>query len=100
MLMADDVVQPPKLQKHGGVRIKGQQGAVIKRGSTSVDYILARLAREGYTDLIEGIRMRRISAFAVACELGWARRPETVRGPNSNQAKRRRYAFDAKAWIG
>src|SRR5215813_1344115 len=97
--MPDDCAQP-KLGKWGGPRIKGQQGATAPRGSTSVNYILRRLEREGFTDLIEGIRARRISAFATAVELGWARRPQTLHGENSNQAKRRRYAFDAKAWIG
>lgn len=91
--MPDDPVQP-KLGKWGGPRIKGQHGANsnLKRGSTSVDYILARLEREGLDDWAQAIRVRRISAFAVACELGWARRPQTIHGENCNQAKRR--AFD------
>lgn len=96
--MPDELGQP-KLGKHGGPRIKGQQsaGSTLKRGSTSVDYILARLEREGLTDWIEAIRMRRISAFAVAVELGWAKRPQTLHGENCNQAKRR--AFDIRRLI-
>ena len=78
----------------------------MKRGSNSVDYILARLERDGHTDWLEAIRARRVSAFAVACELGWARRPQTLHADDpasgyNNQAKRRRYAIvDVKAMIG
>jgi len=64
----------------------------------SVDYIIARLRREGLVHLVEAVRMRRISAFAVAVELGWSKRPETLHGENCNQARRRR--FDARALIG
>ena len=97
--MPDELGQP-KLGKHGGPRIKGQQsaGSTLKRGSTSVDYILARLEREGLTDWIDAIRARRVSAFAAACELGWAKRPQTLSGENCNQARRR--AFDIRALIG
>jgi hypothetical protein len=42
--------------------------------------------------------MRRISAFAAAVELGWAKRPQTLRGEDCNQA--RRGAFDIRALIG
>jgi hypothetical protein len=89
--MPDDPDQP-KLGQWGGPRIKGQQGANsnLKRGSTSYDYILARLEREGLTEWIEAIRMRRISAFAAACELGWARRRILGTG-SENQAKRRAF---------
>jgi hypothetical protein len=89
--MPDDPDQP-KLGQWGGPRIKGQQGAnsTLKRGSTSYDYILARLEREGLTEWIEAIRMRRISAFATACELGWARRRILGTG-SENQAKRRAF---------
>jgi len=100
--MPDDPDQP-RLGKHGGPRIKGQRGAdsTLKRGSTSVDYILRRLAREGLDHWVEAIRMRRISAFAVAVELGWAKRPQTLRGENCNQARlRRRAVVDIKSLIG
>jgi hypothetical protein len=107
--MPDDPGQPPTLGKHGGKRIKGQQGAsgsTLKRGSTSVDYILARLEREGLTHWIEAIHARQVSAFAVACELGWARRPQTLHEDNqasgyNNQARLRRHAIvDVKSLIG
>src|SRR5262249_34343750 len=98
--MVDDPGQP-KLGRWGGPRIKGQQGANMKRGSTSVDYILARLEREGLTDWIDEIRARRVSAFAAAVELGWAERPQTLHGENCNQASlRRRAVVDLKALIG
>jgi hypothetical protein len=88
-----------KLGTWGGLRIKGQRAnSTLKRGSGSVDYILARLEREGLTDWIEAIRARRVSAFACACELGWARRPQTLHEDNqasgyNNQARLRRYAI-------
>jgi len=93
--MPDVPDQPTtKLGTWGGPRIKGQRAnSTLKRGSGSVDYILARLEREGLTNLIEAVRMRRVSAFAVACELGWAKRPQTLHGENCNQARLRRYAI-------
>jgi len=100
--MVDDPAQP-KLGRWGGPRVRGQQraGSTLKRGSTSVDYILARLAREGLTDWIEAIRARRVSAFAAACELGWAKRPQTLHGEDCNQARLRRHAIvDIKSLIG
>jgi hypothetical protein len=97
--MPDDLDQP-KLGKHGGKRTKGQQGdnVTLRSRGNSREYILARLEREGLTDWIEAIRMRRISAFAVAVELGWCKRPQTLHGENCNQARRR--AFDIRALIG
>jgi len=94
--MPDDLGQP-KLGKHGGKRIKGQQGnaVTLRSRGNSRDYILARLEREGLTDWIEAILLRKISAFAVAVELGWAKRPQTLSGENCNQARRR--AFDIRA---
>jgi len=113
--MPDDLDQP-KLGKHGGPRAgagrpkKGEsrerknQGdkkddtVTLNSRGNSVDYILARLEREGLTDWIEAILLRKISAFAVAVELGWAKRPQTLHGENCNQARRR--AFDIRALIG
>jgi hypothetical protein len=54
-------------------------------------YVLARLQREGLTDWIDAIVDGRVSAFAVATHLGWVKRPATLSGENSNQAKRRRW---------
>jgi hypothetical protein len=111
--MPDNLDQP--LGKHGGVRRgagrprKGEsrerknQGdnptsrVTLNRGN-SVDYILARLEREGLTDWIEAIRMRRVSAFAAAVELGWAKRPQTLSQGNCNQSRKRK--FDIAALIG
>jgi hypothetical protein len=64
----------------------------------SVDYIVARLRREGHDDLVEAIANRKLSAFACACLLGWRQRPLTIHGENCNQARRR--AFDVKSLIG
>src|SRR5262249_44049519 len=92
--------------KNGESRERNNQGdkkdnAVTLNRGNSVDYILARLEREGHLDLVSAIRMRRISAFAVAVELGWAKRPETLHGENCNQARlRRRAVVDIKALIG
>jgi hypothetical protein len=97
--MPDDLGQP-KLGKHGGKRIKGQQGGnvTLRSRENSRDYILARLEREGLTEWVEAILTRKISAFAVAVELGWAKRPQTLSGEDCNQARRR--AFDIRALIG
>jgi hypothetical protein len=114
--MPDDLDQP--LGKHGGVRpgagrpkkgetrerkiqgdATGDHVTLNLRGNRR-DYILRRLEREGLTQWIGAIHARRISAFAVACELGWARRPQTLHGEDCNQAKRRRYAVvDFKSLI-
>ena len=115
LALMPDVLGQPKLGKHGGVRPgagrpkKGEirerknQGdkkdnAVTLNRGNSVDYIIARLEREGLVHWIEAIRMRRISAFAAAVELGWVKRPRTLSGENCNQARRR--AFDIRALIG
>src|SRR5262249_18572070 len=97
--MPDNLGQP-KLGKHGGKRTKGQQGdnVTLRSRGNSREYILARLEREGLTDWIEAILLRKISAFAVAVELGWAKRPQTLSGENCNQARQR--AFDIRALIG
>jgi hypothetical protein len=51
---------------------------------------LARLEREGLTDWIEAILLRKISAFAVVVELGWAKRPQTLfRGKIATRPVRR-----------
>jgi hypothetical protein len=83
------------------------QSGAVDRGAPNVTYssrklflasILARLEREGLTEWVEAILTRKISAFAVAVELGWAKRPQTLSGENCNQARRR--AFDIRALIG
>jgi hypothetical protein len=85
----------PRLGRHGGPRRKGQRassGSLIKHGAGR-DYILARLRREGLTDLITAIEDKKVSAFAVGVELGWFSRPE-IRGTGSqNQARSRAYAL-------
>ena len=112
--MPDDDLKP--LGKHGGARAgagrpkKGESRERKNQGNNDSDvvtlnprgnrraYILARLEREGLVHWVEAIRMRRISAFAAAVELGWVKRPRTLSGENCNQARRR--AFDIRALIG
>jgi len=96
----DDNLSPPKLGKHGGPRRKGQQGdnITLKRGSTSREYILARLERDGLTKWIEAIQQGKLTPFAVACELGWAKRPPPLGTGSENQARKR--AWDVRALIG
>jgi len=57
-------------------------------------YILDRLECTGRHDLAEAIRAGQVSAFAVACQMGWATRPPTQRAL-TNQAKRRQGQFRA-----
>jgi hypothetical protein len=59
------------------------------RYGTSRAYILARLRREGMTDLADAVKRRQVSAYAVACELGWQRRRKPL-GTGSRNARRRR----------
>jgi hypothetical protein len=90
----------PTLGPHGGKRTKGRRGndpSLRQRGNSRA-YLLARLRREGYHDLLTAVLNRKISAFSAACLLGWAKRRPTVRGARSPQAHRR--AFNARAWIG
>jgi hypothetical protein len=97
--MPDDLDQP-KLGKHGGKRVKGLQdnaagnGVTLRSRGNSVAYYVAKLERDGRLDLVEAIRNRKTSAFAVAVDLGWARRPEFRYG----QPRRRR--IDVAALIG
>jgi hypothetical protein len=74
--MATDPSSPPK---HG------------RPLGTSREYILDRLRREGHHSWLEAVENGRLSAFAVACELGWAQRPPTLTGEKAHQAKRRRH---------
>jgi len=77
--MPDDPAQP-RLGKHGGPRTKGQRNPETRPTGVRRDYILRRLERDGRHDLAEAIREGRVSAYTIACELGWTRRPFT----NSN----------------
>jgi len=60
---------------------------------TSKRYIVDRLRRtEGLSHLADAIEAGRITAHAVALELGWVRRPH-LRGGSVNRAKRRHFEF-------
>lgn len=114
--MPDDFDLTP-LGKHGGprpgagrprkgeVRVKKQNHRV----GSSYGYILARLARDGRRDLLEGIRSRKISAYAAGVEAGYCKRPEPRGTGSENQARARDLALhkllssprlDPKALIG
>jgi hypothetical protein len=58
---------------------------------TSREYLLDRLRREGHADWVEAIESGRVSAYAVACQLGWTTRAPTLSGEKAHQTKRRRY---------
>jgi hypothetical protein len=55
----------------------------------SRSYILDRLKRENQTDFINAIERGELSAFAAAVELGWIKRPPTLGGSNTHQARKR-----------
>src|SRR5262249_58146600 len=60
-----------------------------RSGGTSVEYLCDRLERGGHHALLEGVRGRRISAYAAAVEAGIVRRRQTIAGDDWNQARRR-----------
>jgi len=62
-------------------------------GGTSVSYIIDRLRRAQRLDLIAAIERGDVSAYAVACELGWHKRHPTLGTGSENQAKRRAFAL-------
>jgi hypothetical protein len=98
----DDDPGPFKLGQHGGPRKKGERGpnSTLKRGSSSVAYIEARLARdasEGCREaavLLQGIHDGRVSAYACAIEMNYARRREpTGRVEYPNVTKKNDWAM-------
>jgi hypothetical protein len=92
----DDDPGPFKLGQHGGKRVKGERGpnSTLKRGSSSVAYIEARLARdasEGCREaaiLLQGIRDGKISMYAAGCEMNYCRRREPTGRGSENVSKR------------
>ena len=93
--MPDDPAQP-RLGPHGGPRTKGQHNPETRPTGVRRDYILRRLERDGRHDLAEAIREGRVSAYTIACELGWTRRAEPISG-RTNAAKRRQHQLRAIA---
>jgi hypothetical protein len=80
-----------------------RRNPVPKRGlaGTSREYILDRLSRAGRPDLVEAVEAGLVSAYAVAVEMGWMRRPTPIGTGSTNQSKRRRFQLDAlmsEAW--
>jgi hypothetical protein len=90
--MANDR-SPLELGRHGGPRVRGQRTEIRMRG-TGREYLLSRLAREGHVDWLAAIAAGRLTPYAAACELGWIKRPPTLTGERSNQAKRRRHSIN------
>jgi hypothetical protein len=87
--MPDDLGQP-KLGPHGGPRARGQRNPETMPTGVRRDYILRRLERDGRHDLVEAIREGRVSAYTIACELGWTKRAEPI-SARTNAAKRRQH---------
>jgi hypothetical protein len=83
------MAEEPQLGRHGGKRIKGQQA--VRHHGTNKSYIVSRLKRENLLDLVAAIESGRVSAYAVAIELGWASRRPTLGTGSGNQARRRRH---------
>jgi hypothetical protein len=59
---------------------------------TSRDYIIGRLRREKLDHLADAVECGEVSAYAIACELGWQKRKVLGTG-SENQAKRRAFAL-------
>ena len=62
---------------------------------TSRTYIVERLRREGMPDLADAVEDGQVSAYAIACELGWQKRPEPLGTGSPNEAKRRAWRLRA-----
>lgn len=96
--------------RKGETREKNQNHRVSSKNQygSSYGYILARLARDGRHDLLEGIRNGRISAYAAACEMNYCKRPEPTGRGSENATRKRDWAMhrvlnprpDPKALIG
>src|SRR5262249_7645664 len=91
-----DAPRVSKLGPHGGYRrpkteTAGQDSnATLK--SRGREYVIERLIRDQRFDLVEAIEQRQVTAFAVACQLGWRRR-RNIRDPDLNKTKLREFAM-------
>jgi hypothetical protein len=61
-------------------------------GGTSREYIIGRLRREKRDDLADAVECGKVSAYAIAVELGWQKRKILGTG-SENQAKRRAWTM-------
>jgi|SRR6516162_3531162 len=95
--MPMDNERPFKLGQHGGKRVKGERGpnSTLKRGSSSVAYIEARLRRDAEDGcreaavMLQGIRDGRVTPYACAIEMNYCKRREPtgrVEYPNVTRA--------------
>jgi len=77
-----------------------RNGAPRRQHGTSRDYLLDRLRRAGRSDLVEAVEAGLVSAYAVAVEMGWMRRPAAL----GTGSMRRQFRLDAllrnEAWEG
>src|SRR5262245_38371484 len=94
--MPNDQGYNGRLQQHGGLRKKGEQGddKVLRQRGNSRAYILARLERDRAFALLEAVLDGRISAYAAACEMNYTKRaPPTGRIEYPNVTKRNDWAM-------
>jgi hypothetical protein len=88
--MSDDLGQIAQLQPHGGKRVKGVHGdnVTLKMRGNSRAYLIARLRRDGFDELLAGVLDGQISAL-VGAEMAGIRKRREIRGTGSqNQAKK------------
>jgi hypothetical protein len=81
-----------QLTRHGGRRTKGAQ--TVRQYGSSRSYIIDRLKRENLLALVGAVEAGRVSAYAIAIELGWIRRRPTLGTGSENQATRRRHQLN------
>jgi hypothetical protein len=68
----------PRLGQHGGRRVRDEQPDNVRfKYGNSRTYLLARLQRDR-PDLAAEVLAGEVSAYAIACELGWTKRRRTV----------------------
>jgi hypothetical protein len=70
--MADE---PTTLGPHGGRRVKGERGdnVTLRTRGNSKAYVVARLERDGFDDLVREVEAGRLSAWAAGRRAGWLR---------------------------
>ena len=105
--MDDDRGSPPRpdpcateAPDHADDDVTEQRNRGGSRGN-SREYILQRLRRTaGAEGWIAAIESGRLSAYAVACELGWSKRPVTLSEGDCNQSKRRDWTLHKLGLLG
>jgi len=59
----------------------------------SREYLLQRLERDGFTELVEAIERGELSTYAAAVEVGYRKRPEPTGRGSENERRRREWAI-------